>query len=290
MEARLIEATRAAQGLMKAFKPDLVIDGHWGKFTQSVYDSMASSVRQGVDAMLSTYSTKPVLLRNAYLQDKAAGGADKQRAVKEREDAGILSKIAGYFTSDSTSQPGTFRAPKKVENRTVDLTGQSYTEEELKRAARGVSSPAGVVIFITRMVPYLLKQAAAAGFKRPEVLAAQFAKESGWGTHMAGNFNYGGFKASKDQRSVQAPSPEGFGANKVVQNSSWAVFGSPEEFVDWALLKLKRTWPDTFTAKTQQEFLKAWRMYDGGTSKYSTDLPSKYASTIGDIVANYYTT
>jgi hypothetical protein len=288
MDARLIEATRAAQGLMKAFKSDLVVDGHWGTFTQGVFNGLSSSVRQAVTAMLSTYSTSPELLRNAYLQDKAAGGADKQRAVKEREDAGILSKIAGYFSGGSASQTGIFKAPIKVEGRVVDLTGKSYTEEELKRAARGVSSPAGVVIFVTKTVPLLMKRAKELGFQRPEILAAQFAKESGWGTHMAGNFNYGGFKASKDQKSTQAPSPEGFGAAKNIQISSWVIYDSPEDFVERALAKLKRTWPDTFTATTQQEFLKAWRMYDGGTSKYSTAQPDEYVSSIKDIVAKYY--
>jgi hypothetical protein len=84
MESKYIEATRAAQGLMSSVIKDLKIDGHWGSYTESVYQKVPVSTQMAVRAALSTFATDPKQLANEFAKDKSDGGLDKVRALKER--------------------------------------------------------------------------------------------------------------------------------------------------------------------------------------------------------------
>lgn len=65
-------AIQAAQLLMSK-DANIVVDGKWGSYTQSVYDKVSPNVRSAVDNMLSAGGTSASILRAARAEEKAAG-------------------------------------------------------------------------------------------------------------------------------------------------------------------------------------------------------------------------
>ena len=115
----------------------------------------------------------------------------------------------------------------------------------------------------------------------PKLLLSQTALESGWGKSglaMDAN-NFAGVKAKPGQPSVEAESAEGYGANRRVQKSKFAVYESPSAFFD--------QWPEFLKAKRYQEAIKQKdpesyaRMM--GKAGYYTENPNKYAGMMKSI-------
>lgn len=102
-------ATRAAQGLMSAGAPDLIVDGKWGKFTQSVYDRLTIGMRQQVDRMLSVLGTSTVELRDfreGLRKTEAPKGANTGSTFRDRVVPAMLAeaKRRGVIGSGAVAQ------------------------------------------------------------------------------------------------------------------------------------------------------------------------------------------
>lgn len=66
-------ATRAAQGLMSAGAPELLVDGKWGTFTNSVYAKLTPGLRAQVDAMLRAIGTSAPALKSFRDAERTTG-------------------------------------------------------------------------------------------------------------------------------------------------------------------------------------------------------------------------
>lgn len=87
MDAKSIEATRAAQGVLASARADLKVDGHWGSFTEGAFKAASPSIQRAVIAALGAYNVTPGQLKAAFDQERvspARGDAEKARAVIER--------------------------------------------------------------------------------------------------------------------------------------------------------------------------------------------------------------
>jgi len=61
-----IRAVRAAQAVMREHKPGLIVDGHWGNFTQRAYDELAKTAQIAVDSVLGSFNTSVTRIKSEY--------------------------------------------------------------------------------------------------------------------------------------------------------------------------------------------------------------------------------
>jgi len=85
-----IVATQAAQGVLKAGSPALVVDGKWGKYTNGVYAQASPAVRASVDAVLRALKTSAAELF-AYRENERAQG---RVAVDVSDIRGVVTAAA----------------------------------------------------------------------------------------------------------------------------------------------------------------------------------------------------
>lgn len=71
---KAVMATRAAQGLLTSSNTKLVVDGHWGSFTDGSYAKAPSSLQQAVQGITQSFGPAytPGNLREFFSQDKAS--------------------------------------------------------------------------------------------------------------------------------------------------------------------------------------------------------------------------
>jgi hypothetical protein len=73
---------------------------------------------------------------------------------------------------------------------------------------------------------------AGAGAKYPELVAAQFALESGWGTALSGTHNYFGIKAAPGESSTTHSTKEEYNGKIVTINAGFKNFKNPQDAVN----------------------------------------------------------
>lgn len=130
-----IEATRAAQAVLRAAEPKLVVDGWWGSFTNDVFTRASSDVQDAVRRVVATSGSSPEALFVATRKEKGLTqklganwiSAEKADALAERAanefkiDSSIMKKFlrleaerksvngTTFFNASSTSRSGAFR-------------------------------------------------------------------------------------------------------------------------------------------------------------------------------------
>lgn len=280
---RLVSAVSAAQLILREkFDSSLLVDGRWGSYTDKVYNSADMNTKVLIDQILATFNTNHLAVKSLTTFYTAQDPSFKKEALSRREaqqikptrdpelsgSQSLLTKIGSMFSSDNDM--------KDIKPPTGIITDRSaFSAEQLDRAERGVSSPAGSVIFFEKMVPLIMRKGREAGMKHPEFMVAQCALESGWGKRIAVSYNYGGYTTTKDDpKSAVVPSKEGYGKTERVQDVIFKKFLSREDFVDYALSRLKRKWPDTFNANNAREYWLALR--PGQKGAYFSGDPGNY--------------
>lgn len=104
------QATRAAQRVMAKTEPKLIVDGHWGKFTQKVYSALPAVTQKSVQLITASYGPDytPANLAEHFAADKAKSKAaapelisvEKARALVERAAEKLGARTAGIQPSD----------------------------------------------------------------------------------------------------------------------------------------------------------------------------------------------
>jgi len=100
------------------------------------------------------------------------------------------------------------------------------------------------------------KMAEESGAKYPELVAAQFALESNWGTATGGTHNYFGMKATGSESGSTASTTEYYGGVKTGTNAKFMNFNSPRSAVD------------TLVSRWYKNY-KGYRGVNNATSAYS---------------------
>lgn len=126
--------------------------------------------------------------------------------------------------------------------------------------------------FVTEMMPYALEAAALTGVA-PEVILAQAAHESAWGTKAPGN-NYFGIKGAGQTFATT----EYVNGHKVSTRDSFRSYSSPREsFMDWArLMTTKERYSPVVSATDRKSQIAAL-----AKSGYATD--PRYGAKVGSI-------
>jgi flagellum-specific peptidoglycan hydrolase FlgJ len=120
------------------------------------------------------------------------------------------------------------------------------------------------------------KAARAKGAKFPELVAAQAALESGWGSRESGRFNYFGQKATRSQEGRDVTTQEEVGGRRVKMLQRFRDYNS----IDEAISDHLRLWqPKYALAKDARA---AARLLQTGERRYATD--SKYVDTVEKIL------
>ena len=120
------------------------------------------------------------------------------------------------------------------------------------------------------------KAAQAKGAKFPELVAAQAALESGWGSRESGRFNYFGQKATRSQEGRDVTTQEEVGGRRVKMPQRFRDYNSIDESISDHL----RLWqPKYAVAKDARA---AARLLQTGERRYATD--SKYVDKVEKIL------
>lgn len=92
MEAKDIEATRVAQGILASVDPKFRVDGHWGSFTEKAFVSAPASTRSAIVAAVSSFNRTPDQLKAAFAIEKlsvAGSLREKTRSNLERKGSAM---------------------------------------------------------------------------------------------------------------------------------------------------------------------------------------------------------
>ena len=117
------------------------------------------------------------------------------------------------------------------ENRTKDQDkikpGQSQSEKPESRKSSGVITGSQIEKWKA-----FYAMAEAAGAKYPQLVAAQFALESGWGQSLAGKNNFFGIKATSSESATLSSTQEVYGGKTVQTAARFKNFDSPQDSVN----------------------------------------------------------
>tara|TARA_B100001094_G_scaffold198196_1_gene192304 strand:- start:6667 stop:9246 length:2580 start_codon:yes stop_codon:yes gene_type:complete len=112
-------------------------------------------------------------------------------------------------------------------------TGGLFTPSRKGRdGILGGNTPGGIMGSNQQKWSKILKMARQSGAKYPELVAAQFALESAWGTKLSAKNNYFGMKATASQDGVVTPTTEFFNGQEVKGSAKFRNFNSPKESID----------------------------------------------------------
>jgi len=117
------------------------------------------------------------------------------------------------------------------ENRTKDQDkikpGQSQSEKPESRKSSGVITGSQIEKWKA-----FYAMAEAAGAKYPQLVAAQFALESGWGQSLAGKNNFFGIKATSSESATLSSTQEVYGGKTVQTAARFKNFDTPQDAVN----------------------------------------------------------
>lgn len=117
------------------------------------------------------------------------------------------------------------------ENRTNDQDkikpGQSQSEKPESRKSSGVITGSQIEKWKA-----FYAMAEAAGAKYPQLVAAQFALESGWGQSLAGKNNFFGIKATSSESATLSSTQEVYGGKTVQTAARFKNFDTPQDAVN----------------------------------------------------------
>ena len=120
------------------------------------------------------------------------------------------------------------------------------------------------------------KAAQASGAKFPELVAAQAALESGWGSRESGRFNYFGQKATRSQEGRDVTTHEEVNGRKVKMPQRFRDYKS----VDESIADHLRLWQPKYSVA--KDARSAARLLQTGERRYATD--SKYVDKVEAIL------
>lgn len=130
---RAVLATRAAQGLLQSVDTRLVVDGHWGSFTDGSYARAPAALQQAVRGVTESFGSAytPANLKDHFSSDRASvpkGGSasltdslvtgEKARAMVERAYNMLNAGSAGFNVDDLQTFASLEAARKRVDGKT----------------------------------------------------------------------------------------------------------------------------------------------------------------------------
>ena len=143
------------------------------------------------------------------------------------------------LSNNATNKDGSLTSRKMKDARSKGFalpgfdTGGLFTpSRRAKDGILGGKTPGGITGTKEEKWSKVLKLAKGAGAKYPELVAAQFALESAWGTALTAKNNYFGMKATANQDGVVTPTTEFFDGQPVKGSAKFRNFGSPKEAVE----------------------------------------------------------
>jgi len=230
------EAVKVSQTVLaESTGGQLIVDGRWGTYTQSVYEKSPPSVKERISRILGAYSTNPAALRAAY----------RAESIK---DPSV--KAAYLITRD-------IEGAERMQNR-IDTTSRSGDSRE---------------VFRNQVLPEVIKQAKARGLNA-QIIVAQLRLESANGSKVSGKFNYAGIKAVKGQESNSVMTHEFEGGKLVRRREPFRSFANPSEFVTaYINLVTNRRYGEAY--KIQDNYASAKAIKDAGYAtdpSYATKL------------------
>ena len=143
------------------------------------------------------------------------------------------------LSNNATAKDGSLTSRKMKDARSKGFalpgfdTGGLFTPSRKARdGILGGKTPGGITGTKQEKWSKILKLARQSGAKYPELVAAQFALESAWGTALSAKNNYFGMKATANQDGVVTPTTEFFNGQEVKGSAKFRNFGSPKEAID----------------------------------------------------------
>lgn len=143
------------------------------------------------------------------------------------------------LSNNATKKDGSLTARKMKDARSkgfalpgFDTGGMFTPSRRAKDGILGGKTPGGITGTKEEKWQKILKLAKGAGAKYPELVAAQFALESAWGTALSAKNNYFGMKATASQDGVVTPTTEFFNGQPVKGSAKFRNFGSPKDAVE----------------------------------------------------------
>tara|TARA_R110002020_G_scaffold348106_1_gene561777 strand:- start:18986 stop:21790 length:2805 start_codon:yes stop_codon:yes gene_type:complete len=200
-----------------------------------------------------------------FAEPKLAGGDGDVKKLQEtmkkkaEEDPEFAKKIGAISTTDPkvtipvtpTPQGGTDK-PKPT-----DATPTVYPQDKLVPKGKASSNIQGTN---EEKWKAFYAMAQKAGAKYPNLLAAQFALESGWGTALAAKNNFFGIKATGSESSTVSNTREVINGKTVYMNEPFKNFDTPQDAVNHLVTQWYKDYrgykgvnnaPDAFAAADQ---------------------------------------
>ncbi|TXG81440.1 MAG: hypothetical protein E6R13_06195, partial [Spirochaetes bacterium] len=300
-------------GGMNSIKPGLKLEKLDNNLKPEEVTSLLSSIhsealKQGVYSVTTSYTGKTDLLGQDEVekilnaskntvdkpQDRAKREDEKEKTLdKEAESTsywektkslaktlynyspmGLMQKAAGAIADKVVD------TAKAVGNYTSNAISSGFNY--LKNAAENTWERAKAMSGTNKEKYNKIRNAALqAGDPHPDIVAAQWALESGWGKKQSGKFNFFGIKAAKGEKGTTVRTREVYSGQNVMINAAFKDYASLEEGIADRVAFIKRnpryTKAGYFSAKTPYDAAVA--LQKGG---YATD--PNYANLLCSII------
>lgn len=194
-----------------------------------------------LEGLIKTLKPAIELVRNKI-------GGNKTVLAKKGGKEGVLNKETGEFTerqfTSAERQKYTDQSKEKLKKRTERGSGMaSFRQDAAKNAAlqrsvmgesSGPSKKVSGSLTGTKEEKWAAVMAMAknAGAKYPELVAAQFALESAWGTALAAKNNFFGIKATDKEDATVSTTEEVYGGKRVTIDARFKNFATPQDAIN----------------------------------------------------------
>ena len=229
-------AVARAQEILNFFGAKLVVDGVWGPLTTAAFNA-APKVVQAVVVDRLTASNLDV---NTFLNPKPLNAGEFGKHMAKDAPSAINMKPLTWLKTPAERQ----------------IANRKY--------------------FLSEVVPVVRAEAIRRGFVNPELPLIQMNVESAGGRAVPAKNNFAGIKAFKGGTAGSAVTTQERynGGDLVTISDRFAAFDTPQAFATYYFDLLGRKWPETASARTAADWVKALKIGEKGG--YATATAAEY--------------